>query len=303
MKAVETNEIVKVYRGKQEIQALKGVSLSIDNGSLFTLLGQNGAGKTTFLRIISTQLLPTKGEAFVLGLNVGTQEEEIRQHITVVPQGVATYGNFTPWEYCYYFTLLQGLSKHEAEEASKKALRSLGLWDQRNRTCATLSGGERKRAVIASALASDAEVLMLDEPTSGLDALARRKVWSILRELVKRGKTILLTTHIMEEAEMVSDKVAVMHKGMIIAEGTPERIKHLSKDRFRVAIEGSLNDLGMNEDDSNTVKLGNKFLIYHKDEDEALELVAKALKRGMRAEIAPVTLEDAFVKLVGGDGD
>lgn len=303
MKAVETNEIVKVYRGKQEIQALKGVSLSIDNGALFTLLGQNGAGKTTFLRIISTQLLPTKGEAFVLGLNIDTQEEEIRQHITVVPQDVATYGNFTPWEYCYYFTLLRGLSKHEAEEASKKALRSLGLWDQRNRTCATLSGGERKRAVISSALASDADVLMLDEPTSGLDAVARRKVWSILRGLVKRGKTILLTTHIMEEAEMVSDKVAVMHKGMIIAEGTPERIKHLSKDRFRVAVEGSLNDLGINENDGNTVKLGNKFLIYHKDEDEALELVAKALKRGMRAEIAPVTLEDAFVKLVGGEGD
>ena len=303
IKAVETNEIIKVYRGKQEIQALKGVNLSIDNGALFTLLGQNGAGKTTFLRIISTQLLPTKGEAFVLGLNIDTQEEEIRQRITVVPQDVATYGNFTPWEYCYYFTLLRGLSKHEAEEASKKALKSLGLWDQRNRTCATLSGGERKRAVISSALASDAEVLMLDEPTSGLDALARRKVWSILRGLVKRGKTILLTTHIMEEAEMVSDKVAVMHKGMIIAEGTPEQIKHLSKDRFRVAIEGSLNDLGVNEDDSNTVKLGNKFLIYHKDEDEALELVAKALKRGMRAEIAPVTLEDAFVKLVGGDGN
>ena len=303
MKAVETNEIVKVYRGKQEIQALKGVSLSIDNGALFTLLGQNGAGKTTFLRIISTQLLPTKGEAFVLGLNIETQEEEIRQHITVVPQDVATYGNFTPWEYCYYFTLLRGLSKHEAEEASKKALRSLGLWDQRNRTCVTLSGGERKRAVISSALASDADVLMLDEPTSGLDAVARRKVWSILRGLVKRGKTILLTTHIMEEAEMISDKVAVMHKGMIIAEGTPERIKNLSKDRFRVAVEGSLNDLGINENDGNTVKLGNKFLIYHKDEDEALELVAKALKRGMRAEIAPVTLEDAFVKLVGGEGD
>lgn len=303
MKAIETHDIVKVYRGRQEILALKGVNLSLDTGTLFTLLGENGAGKTTFLRIISTQLARTEGEAFVLGYDINTQEGEIRQRITVVPQDVATYGNFTPWEYCYYFSRLRGLSKPEAEAAAEKALRSLELWDQRHRMCAMLSGGERKRAVISSALASDAELLLLDEPTSGLDALARRKVWSILRGLVKEGKTILLTTHIMEEAEMVSDKLAIMHQGRIIGEGTPEEIKHLSQDRFRVAIEGSLTALGMKEDAPNTLKLGDKFLIYQKDEEEALALVAQAFKRGMKAEIAPVSLEDVFVKLIGGAGD
>ena len=139
------------------------------------MLGPNGAGKTTLLRIISTQLLPTNGEAYVLGFNVVDRAESVREHIAVVPQDVATYGNFTPWEYCYYFSLLRGMTKQKAKETSEKALKAVELWELKNRTCATLSGGEKKRAIIAAALASDAEVLMLDEPTSGLDAVARRK--------------------------------------------------------------------------------------------------------------------------------
>lgn len=301
MEAVKSVNLVKIYRGKEAVEALKGVSLSIKKGELFTLLGPNGAGKTTFLRIISTQLLPTNGEAYVLGLNVINQAESVREHIAVVPQDVATYGNFTPWEYCYYFSLLRGMTKQKAKETSEKALKAVELWELKNRTCATLSGGEKKRAIIAAALASDAEVLMLDEPTSGLDAVARRKVWTVLREMIEKGKTILLTTHIMEEAEMVSDRLAIIHKGELIAQGTAEEIKSLTKEKFRVVVEGNLKSLEKFINNYPSTSFGNKRIIYINSGDEAIELVRKALKNGLKAEASPVTLEDVFVKLVGGE--
>lgn len=301
MEAVESVSLVKVYHSKEDVEALKGVSISIGKGQLYTLLGPNGAGKTTFLRIISTQLLMTRGEAYVFGCDVSTQPDEVRKRIAVVPQDVATYGNYTPWEYSFYFSLLRGMSRHEAKESAGKALKAVELWDLRNRPCATLSGGEKKRAIIASALASNADIFMLDEPTSGLDAVARRNVWAVLREMVEQGKTILLTTHIMEEAEMVSDRLSIIHKGVVIAEGIPDEIKRLAKERFRVVLEGDVKCLGLQENNNRTVKFGSKYVIYAKDEDEAIELVGKALKKGLKAETAPVTLEDVFVKLVGGE--
>jgi ABC-2 type transport system ATP-binding protein len=300
MEAVKSVNLVKAYRGKEKIEALKGVNISIEKGELFTLLGPNGAGKTTFLRIISTQLLPTSGEAYVLGFNVLDEAEKVREHIAVVPQDVATYGNFTPWEYCYYFSLLRGMTKQKAKETSERALKAVELWELRNRTCATLSGGEKKRAIIAAALASEAEVLLLDEPTSGLDAIARRKVWAALREMVEQGKTILLTTHIMEEAEMVSDKLAIIHKGELMAQGSVEEIKGLAKEKFRVVVEGSLKTLEGYVSNNSSVSFGSKRIIYVEDGDEAIELVRKALEKGLKAEASPITLEDVFVKLIGG---
>jgi ABC-2 type transport system ATP-binding protein len=221
----------------------------------------------------------------------------------VVPQDVATYGNYTPWEYAYYFSMLRGMSRNEAKEFAERALKVVELWDLRNRPCATLSGGEKKRTIIASALASDASIFMLDEPTSGLDAVARRNVWAVLREMVEQGKTILLTTHIMEEAEMVSDKLAIIHKGSVVAEGAPDKIKRLTKERFRVVVEGNLKSLGLQENNNHIVKFGSKHIIYVENEDTALELIGKALKKGLKAEIAPITLEDVFVKLVGGEAN
>jgi len=299
MEAVKAEDLFKTYSGKEPVQALKGVNLSIKKGELFTLLGLNGAGKTTFLRIVSTQLSPTRGNAWVLGYDVVAQADEVKEHIAVVPQDVQTYSNFTPWEYCYYFSLLRGMSKRRTMEVSERALKAVELWDLRNRTCVQLSGGEKKRAIIATALASDADVLLLDEPTSGLDAVARRKVWAVLRELTEQGRSILLTTHIMEEAEMLSDRLAIINKGNVIAEGTLEEVKGLAKEKFRVVVEGNLHDLTL-ENHNHTSKFGNKQIIYVAGEDEALEFVRTALKRGLRAETTRITLEDVFVKLVGG---
>jgi len=295
--AVKSLNLVRVYQSKEKVEALKGVNLSIDKGELFTLLGPNGAGKTTFLRIISTQLMPTKGDAMVFGYSVLTQPKEVRKHIAVVPQDVATYGNYTPWDYAYYFARLRGMPSQTARQAAEKALKSVDLFQLKNRTCSTLSGGEKKRGIIASALASEADVLMLDEPTSGLDAVARRGVWSALRSLVEAGKTILLTTHMMEEAEMVSDRLAIINKGDVIAEGRLDEIKRLVNEKYRVIVSGHFDKLS---DYGEVTKIGDRQIVYVKTENEALELLKTSLKLKLRAEASPITLEDVFVKLVGG---
>ncbi len=293
--AVASHDLLKIYGGG--VEALKDVAISIEQGELFTLLGPNGAGKTTFLRIISTQLMPTSGDAEVLGYSVIKEAKLVRRHIAVVPQDVAAYGNYTPWDYAYYFAKLRGMSSSAAKKSARDALEAVELFELRNKVCTSLSGGEKKRAIIASALSSQADVLMLDEPTSGLDAVARRGVWSALREMVQEEKTILLTTHIMEEAEMVSDKLAIIDKGSVVAKGTPDEIKRLAKERFRVVVRGKVDFLPA---DYEVVALGDKQIIYLDNEDEALELVRTVLQKGLKAEAAPITLEDVFVKLVGG---
>jgi len=295
--AVKAIGLVKVYKSKEKIEALKGVNITVGKGELFTLLGPNGAGKTTFLRIISTQLMPSGGDAEVLGHSVLNEPEEVRKYIAVVPQDAATYNNFTPWEYAYYFARLRGMSTPDAKQTAERAIKTVDLWQLKNRMCQTLSGGEKRRAIIASALSSNADVLMLDEPTSGLDAVARRGVWSALRELVKEGKTILLTTHMMEEAEIVSDRLAIINKGGVIANGRPDEIKGLAKEKYRVVVEGDFERLS---DFGEVAKLGDRNIVYVKTQNEALELLKTTLKMGLRAEASPVTLEDVFVKLVGG---
>jgi ABC-2 type transport system ATP-binding protein len=295
--AVKSLNLVKVYHSKEKVEALKGVNINVGKGELFTLLGPNGAGKTTFLRIISTHLMPSSGDAEVLGYSVLNEPEEVRKHIAVVPQDVATYNNFTPWEYAYFFARLRGMLASDARLASEKALKAVDLWELKDRTCQTLSGGEKRRAIIASALSSDADVLMLDEPTSGLDAVARRGVWSTLRDMVKEGKTILLTTHMMEEAEMVSDRLAIINKGNVIATGRLDEIKALTQEKYRVVVEGKFERLS---DFGEVAKLGDRNIVYVKTQNEALELLKTTLKMNLRAEASPVTLEDVFVKLIGG---
>ncbi len=292
--AVTTNKLAKTYEGK--VQALRGVNLTVPRGQLFTLLGQNGAGKTTFLRILSTQLEATNGDGKVLDYSVTNQPKEVRKHIAVVPQEAVTYSMRTPWEYAYYFARLRGASKQDAKSLAEQSLKDTDLWEQRNQICLSLSGGQKRRAIIASALASHAEVLMLDEPTIGLDAVARRTVWAALRRMVKEGRTILLTTHNMEEAEVISDTLAIVDKGQIVAQGRPDEVRELVHQKYRVVVEGEF-DCSRYED---KVEMGDRQIIYLHNQDEALSLVGNVLKTGARAAAAPVTLEDVFVKLVGG---
>lgn len=291
MTALQVNNIGKTY--KNGVKALNGITLTVDKGELYTLLGPNGAGKTTLLRIIATQLMPSFGEGKIFGFDMIKEAQSIRKLIGIVPQDVISYGSFTPWDYAYFFPLLRGLSREKARENAEKSLKAMELWDLRKRYCYNLSGGERRRAVISGILASDIDFLMLDEPTSGLDAVSRRKVWSTLRELTKIGKTIILTTHNMEEAEMVSDRIGIMDKGNKIVEGNLETIKAQVKEKYRVVVNGTLPN-------KESVKLGDRNIYYTTNEENALEVLKEALHCGFKAEISPVNLEDVFIKIVGG---
>ncbi len=202
----------------------------------------------------------------------------------------------TPWEYAYFFARLRGSSKQDAKSLAEQALKDTDLWEQRNQICLSLSGGQKRRAIISSALASHAEVLMLDEPTIGLDAVARRTVWAALRRMAREGRTILLTTHNMEEAEVISDTLAIVDKGQVIAKGRPDEVRELVHQKYRVVVEGEF-DCSRYDD---KVEMGDRQIIYLHNQDEALSLVGDVLKTGARAAAAPVTLEDVFVKLVGG---
>jgi ABC-2 type transport system ATP-binding protein len=292
--AIVAKGVAKTYDKK--VMALKGMDLTVNKGEVFTLLGPNGAGKTTFLRILCTQLEASSGDASILGHSVMAKPEEVRKYIAMVPQDAMTYASYTPWDYAYYFCLLRGMDKPTAKAKAEEALKAMLMWEMKDKACQSMSGGEKRRALIAATLASDAQVMMLDEPTSGLDAIGRRNVWSALRDRAAQGKTIILTTHMMDEAEMVSDRLAIISKGSLVTVGTTAEIKRKVPFRYRVIVPENEVDATKYPD---VTKIGDRLVIYLKSDEEALKLVGDMLRKGVQAEAAPVTLEDAFVRLAG----
>jgi ABC-2 type transport system ATP-binding protein len=297
--ALEVEALSKVY--KSGTKALNGVTLNAGRGQLLTVIGRNGAGKTTMVRILTTQLAPTSGTARIMGADVVSEPEKVRPHIALVPQEAQTNQSMSPWDYVYYLTKLEGFSSAETKERAVDALRQVDLTELARKPCYALSGGERRRAIVAAAIASSAEVLFLDEPTTGLDPIIRRQIWASLRRMVESGRTIVLTTHLMEEAEMVSDKIAVVDHGSLVASGTPNEIKGTVRAKARVVLKGNGGD-GFSSY-GELVKLGDREILYLDDPLDANEIVSKSLSRGLSAEVSPVTMEDVFYKLLGGQTD
>jgi ABC-2 type transport system ATP-binding protein len=224
--AIVVESLTKVYEHKKtKVTALEKISFRLGTKRLLSVLGPNGAGKTTLIRILTTQLKPTSGDAWVLGYHVVKEPWPIRWRVAVVPQEAGVYNMITPWEFVYYYSRVRGLSSASARESARQSLEMLDLWDYRHTPAYRLSGGQKRRMIIAAALASNPEILFLDEPTVGLDPLARRGLWSKIRNLVKEGRTIVLTTHYMDEAEILSDEIIVVNKGLILARGKIEELK------------------------------------------------------------------------------
>jgi ABC-2 type transport system ATP-binding protein len=294
--AVEVSGLTKVYRNGT--RALDGVDLTAGKGQLLTVIGKNGAGKTTLIRILTTQLMPTSGSARILGTDVVSEPEEVRRHVALVPQDAQTNQSMTPWDYVYYLTMLEGISSTEAKSRSREALDLVGLDGLSSKPCYALSGGEKRRAIVAAAMASKAEVLFLDEPTTGLDPVIRRQIWGLFRTMVERGQTIILTTHLMEEAEFVSDKLAIISQGSIVATGTPMEVRSMLKAKARVVIGG--NHSGDFSSYGELVRLGDRQILYLDDPRHANEVVTSALSSGLSAEVSPITLEDVIYRLLGG---
>jgi ABC-2 type transport system ATP-binding protein len=301
LSAIEAVSLSKIYH-RSRTQALSEITLSTSRGKIFSLLGRNGAGKTTFLRIAATQLMPTAGRMSVLGFDVRESPFQIRQRIAVVPQEGGTIGPLTPWDHIYLTLLARGMSRNDASQNTEKTLERLELTEYRNRPADSLSGGLRQRIRVAMAVSTDADLLFLDEPTLGLDAVSRRRIWSVLNEIQKEGRSILLTTHYIDEAEILSSEVAVIDHGKLVVMGSPAELLRNVKERVRIDVVGSSFSPDELASYGRVVKLAERFRVLT-DDRRANELASEAMRRGSEVGLARVSLEDLFVDLVGRDED
>jgi len=297
LNVIEAESLSKIYH-RSRTQALSDITLTIGRGEIFTLLGRNGAGKTTFLRIAATQLMPSKGSISVLGHDVRDEPLQIRSKIAVVPQEGSTIGPLTPWDHVYLTLLARGMSRNQAHERSEKTIERLELTEYRNQPADSLSGGLKQRVRVAMAVATDAELIFLDEPTLGLDAVTRRRIWGVLNEIQKEGRSILLTTHYIDEAEILSNNVAIIDHGKMVLSGSPAELLRNVKERVRVDIVGSTFSEEELSNYGRVVKLAERFRVLT-DDRLGRELADEALKRGSDVRLARVSLEDLFVDLVG----
>ena len=297
MNVIEAESLSKIYH-RSRTQALSDITLTIGRGEIFTLLGRNGAGKTTFLRIAATQLMPSKGSISVLGHDVRDEPLQIRSKIAVVPQEGSTIGPLTPWDHVYLTLLARGMSRNQAHERSEKTIERLELTEYRNQPADSLSGGLKQRVRVAMAVATDAELIFLDEPTLGLDAVTRRRIWGVLNEIQKEGRSILLTTHYIDEAEILSNNVAIIDHGKMVLSGSPAELLRNVKEHVRVDIVGSTFSEEELSNYGRVVKLAERFRVLT-DDRLGRELADEALKRGSDVGLARVSLEDLFVDLVG----
>lgn len=217
-------EIKNVFKAFKNIKALENVNLTVNEGEFLTLLGENGAGKTTLIKIICSLVKASSGSVRIFGSDIAKEKEKVSEMINVSPQDTAVSNNLTVKENLRFICDIYGVKKEEKEKRVNEILKELKLSEVENQKAKTLSGGYKRRLSIALALISKPKILFLDEPTLGLDVKIRRELWHVIKEL--KGKiTIILTTHYLEEAEALADRVVIMEKGKIIEEGSIKEIE------------------------------------------------------------------------------
>lgn len=286
-------------------QALKKVSLEIKKGEIFALLGPNGAGKTTLISIICGITNPSSGSVLAGGFNVVNQYRQAREKIGLVPQELNTDAFETVWATVNFSRGLFGKPKNPAY--IEKVLRDLSLWDKRDNKIMALSGGMKRRVMIAKALSHEPEILFLDEPTAGVDVELRRDMWEMVRELREQGVTVILTTHYIEEAEEMADRIGVINQGeLILVEGKDALMNKLGKKQLTLQLQEPLNSIPK-ELESYAVELADDghSLIYRFDSQQEHTGIPALLRKMDELGIdfknlksRESSLEDIFVDLV-----
>jgi ABC-2 type transport system ATP-binding protein len=301
MNAVQTFKLTKEFDG---LIAVNGVDLQINKGELFSLLGPNGAGKTTTIRMLCCLLKPTKGTASILGYDVVKTPFSVKKLIGVSPQDTILSERLNCWENLALIGKVHDLSSNEVTRRSKELLETMGLMERSKDQVRKFSGGMKRRLSIAMALVSNPRVIFLDEPTLGLDPQARRAIWEYIAAL-KGKKTILLTTHYMEEADFLSDRIGIIDEGRVVALGTSQELKtNLFEMRSMVVSTENLTAeiiADLLSKYSRLEKVKGRLKIYHKDLDFK-EIVDYLHSRGVTvysAALEQPTLEDVFIQITG----
>ncbi|HXG01631.1 MAG TPA: ABC transporter ATP-binding protein [Bacteroidota bacterium] len=307
--AVEATNLVKIYKpGRANaVRALDGVSLTIQQGEIFGLLGRNGAGKTTLLRILTTLIPPTEGSARVMGFDVQRQGLDVRKHICTVLQENALEMFLSVSDNLTTYARFHSVPSHEREKRAREAMERFGLTEHSTMKVLDLSGGLKRRLQVAKVFMVEKPVVFLDEATTGMDPINKRAVLEAIREQARKGRTIVLTTHILQEAEELCDRIAMIHKGKIIATGDVNAIKALASNVFEVSLtfERLTDEIIRSLESLNPVRMtttgATVDVRVNGVETELLETIT-ALSRQTRilhVEINGGTLEDAFVELLG----
>jgi ABC-2 type transport system ATP-binding protein len=296
--AIEIEGLRKRYG---DLEAVRGIDLSVDAGEVFALLGPNGAGKTTTVEILEGYRSPTAGEVRVLGHDPGRRERSLRERVGIVLQATGVDPFLTVREtvrlYARYYPHPRNVDE---------VIELVGLSEKRDARVNRLSGGQRRRLDVAVALAGDPDLLFLDEPTTGFDPGARRAAWEIVRNLAGLGKTVFLTTHYMDEAQVLASRVAVIAKGEIVAEGSPTTLgdRHRAGTRIRFRVPAGTAEPPAAVGRLSPTADGWVELVVRDPVRELHELTTWALDRGLELEgleVTRPTLEDVYLELTGGE--
>lgn len=296
--SIKIQHLKKYYR---EVKAVDDLSIEIYSGEVFGFLGPNGAGKTTTVEILEGLREADKGDIFVLGFSIPEEIEEIKQKVGVQLQATDLPELIKVEELLILFE-----SYYDKSIGVKKALELIGLEEKSKTYTKHLSGGQKQRLALALALINDPELLILDEPTTGLDPQARRNIWDIVKDLKKSGKTILLTTHYMEEAEQLCDRVGIIDHGKIIALGSPSEL--IEKQNLASAIELELKDgfsieKKLFKEIEEIYQEEQKVTIFSRESQKLLIKLVRALDLGtlpiQQISLRKASLEDVFLELTG----
>jgi ABC-2 type transport system ATP-binding protein len=308
---VEVKGLRKLYAGKNSVTAVDGIDLNVQAGELFGLLGPNGAGKTTTISICTTRALPSAGQVRIAGVDVVEHPAAARRFIGVVPQYNTLDRSCTIAENISFHCLYFGFSRSEAKARTEQLLAQFHLTERANAYPAQLSGGLAQRVQIARAIAHKPKVLFLDEPSAGLDPQSRLAMWEAVRELRHEGITVVLTTHYMEEADELCDRVAIIDHGKILVQDTPAALKssvgaekvyelHLKDQSARASLAESVSTI---DGVTHAEAMGDGVRVFTKGADGMLsEIVGAANPYGLRdLTVTETSLETVFIKLTGRD--
>jgi ABC-2 type transport system ATP-binding protein len=292
-------EIAGLHKSYGDVEAVAGIDLHVDRGEVFALLGPNGAGKTTTTEILEGYLAPTAGSTSVLGHDPAKGEQDLKRRIGIVLQSTGVDKFLTVRE-----TIEMYGGYYPRQRPTEEVIEVVGLSEKADARVRQLSGGQQRRLDVAIALAGDPELLFLDEPTTGFDPSARRNAWEMVKNLVSIGKTVWLTTHFMDEAQYLADRVAVLAKGSIVAEGTPDSIA--GRDRMRTMVRFRPSAGAPTPPAWGQVPIGDGgYVIEAEDATRVVhEVTGWAIEHDVPLEMLEVTqpsLEDVYLELTGGN--